>query len=276
MKFALKKRSWVILTVSLAVVVACAVTTTGLLLSRRPQTQKPLQTQESSQPATETADHSREVSASAQSAGAGSGANIAGAVTNGPGAATATGNQPEGGSGNSSSSGLGSGTGTGSGNASGSGAGASSSSGNKGGATTPASAPTPAPAPKPTTVTVTIDCRTVLSNMSLLSPNKVSIIPSSGIILSTHSVTLQAGDSVASVLRRACSSIIGTSYISSAGGLAEFDCGPRSGWVYTVNGVFPSVGVGKYSTTAAAPNTLKAGDSIALRYTCNGGADVGR
>jgi len=90
-------------------------------------------------------------------------------------------------------------------------------------------------------------------------------------------VTLQSGDTVFSVLKRACqaagvsldsSQMPGYSaYIKGIGNLEEFDCGPQSGWVYSVNGAYSSTGCSKY--------TVKAGDAIAFRYTCNGGADVG-
>lgn len=50
-----------------------------------------------------------------------------------------------------------------------------------------------------------------------------------------------------------------TMYISAVNGLAEFDNGKNSGWMYTVNGTHPNVGVdAKY---------LKAGDKIVLHYT---------
>ena len=132
------------------------------------------------------------------------------------------------------------------------------------GSPAPAPAPTPAPAPAPTaTVTISIDCRTV---------------PSIGMILSARSITLKEGDTVYSVLQRACSSAgiaLDTAqypgsgvYIRGIGGVSERAHGPLSGWLYSVNGTFASVGCSRY--------TLKAGDVIALRYTCDGGSDVGR
>lgn len=51
-------------------------------------------------------------------------------------------------------------------------------------------------------------------------------------------------------------------YLSYLGGLAEKDGGPMSGWLYYVNGVAPSVGIGNY--------TVKDGDSIRLYYTLDG------
>lgn len=50
-----------------------------------------------------------------------------------------------------------------------------------------------------------------------------------------------------------------TVYISAVNGLGEFDNGPKSGWMYTVNGSHPNVGVSaKY---------LSNGDNIILHYT---------
>ena len=51
----------------------------------------------------------------------------------------------------------------------------------------------------------------------------------------------------------------GTVYIRAVNGLGEFDNGPKSGWMYTVNGTHPEVGV--------AAKYLKNGDNIVLHYT---------
>ena len=51
----------------------------------------------------------------------------------------------------------------------------------------------------------------------------------------------------------------GTVYIRAVNGLGEFDNGKNSGWMYTVNGTHPEVGV--------AAKYLKNGDTIILHYT---------
>ena len=51
----------------------------------------------------------------------------------------------------------------------------------------------------------------------------------------------------------------GTVYIRAVNGLGEFDNGKNSGWMYTVNGTHPEVGV--------AAKYLKNGDNIVLHYT---------
>ena len=56
-------------------------------------------------------------------------------------------------------------------------------------------------------------------------------------------------------------------YIEGIGNLYEFDGGPLSGWMYSVNGVFPNVG--------CSGCDLHDGDVIAWRYTCELGGDIG-
>ncbi|KAE9133842.1 hypothetical protein PF010_g2661 [Phytophthora fragariae] len=94
-----------------------------------------------------------------------------------------------------------------------------------------------------------------------------------GTILSSKNVTLAEGDTAFTVLKRelggkVVSSGSGASaYVSAIDGLAEFDRGPESGWMYMVNGQFPAVSAGLY--------TLSNGDSLAWRYTLNLGKDLG-
>lgn len=55
-------------------------------------------------------------------------------------------------------------------------------------------------------------------------------------------------------------------YISGIGGLSEKDYGPKSGWLYNVNGVYPGKGCGSY--------ILEDGDAVEWKYTTNGGNDI--
>ena len=64
-----------------------------------------------------------------------------------------------------------------------------------------------------------------------------------------HNITFTASDNNAYL----------TVYISAVNGLGEFDNGKNSGWMYTVNGTHPEVGV--------AAKYLKNGDNIVLHYT---------
>jgi len=56
-------------------------------------------------------------------------------------------------------------------------------------------------------------------------------------------------------------------YIAGIDGQNEFDKGSGSGWMFSVNGVFPNIGAGKV--------ILKDGDSVRWLYTENLGEDVG-
>ena len=56
-------------------------------------------------------------------------------------------------------------------------------------------------------------------------------------------------------------------YIEGIGNIYEFDCGPQSGWMFSVNEVYPGLGCSAY--------TLADGDVIVFSYTCDLGADLG-
>ena len=56
-------------------------------------------------------------------------------------------------------------------------------------------------------------------------------------------------------------------YVEAIEGLGEFDCGPNSGWMYRVNGYFPSYSASLYK--------LKAGDYVEWLYTRDLGKDIG-
>jgi hypothetical protein len=134
---------------------------------------------------------------------------------------------------------------------------------------------TPEPEKKEPSISITIDCTTILSNMDLLtenSPNKVALVPGSGIILEkTFKIT--DGEPLLDVLKRATKAskvkfVTGIGgYISEVGNFAEFDCGALSGWLYSVNGVYADRSASKYE--------IKDGDKVVLRYTCDLGKDIG-
>ncbi|GGF83952.1 hypothetical protein GCM10010912_31440 [Paenibacillus albidus] len=95
---------------------------------------------------------------------------------------------------------------------------------------------------------------------------------SRGTILSSRTMTLNGGDTPYSLLVRQLGGQViaegsgSNLYVSSIAGLSEFDLGPLSGWMYSVNGIFPKVSAGAY--------TLSSGDVVAWRYTTNGGVDL--
>lgn len=126
--------------------------------------------------------------------------------------------------------------------------------------------------------TLSITCYTALRDGSDLTEEKRAILPDSGIILAPTEVEFHEGESVFNILRRETKKnkihmefvntpVYGTAYIEGIGNLYEFDCGELSGWMYKVNGVFPSRGSSNVK--------LKPGDVIEWVYTCDLGADVG-
>ncbi len=96
-----------------------------------------------------------------------------------------------------------------------------------------------------------------------------------GYLVSQTTVTLRTGDTVWSVLERVLqekgidytSDSSGGRYVTSIDGIGEFDHGPGSGWMYSVNGTFPDQAMDKYR--------LSDGDTIRIRYTTDYGEDVG-
>ncbi len=58
----------------------------------------------------------------------------------------------------------------------------------------------------------------------------------------------------------------GAAYVEGISNLYEFDKGPKSGWVFAVNGVYSGTGAGSYS--------VESGDAIEWVYTLDLGKDV--
>ncbi|MDR3364056.1 MAG: DUF4430 domain-containing protein [Clostridiales Family XIII bacterium] len=97
-----------------------------------------------------------------------------------------------------------------------------------------------------------------------------------GTILSARAVSFNEGDTVFAVLVRETrangihmefTGATSNAYIDGIANIYEFDGGELSGWMYSVNGWYPNYGCSKY--------TLKDGDVIKWRYTCDLGADIG-
>lgn len=96
--------------------------------------------------------------------------------------------------------------------------------------------------------TVTIDCSVILNNMGNLTDGKEAYVPSNGYILKDYSLTAKQGESVYSLLKRACDenniplnatdSGFGK-YVYGINNLDQKDCGSESGWKYSVNGIYP-------------------------------------
>jgi hypothetical protein len=118
--------------------------------------------------------------------------------------------------------------------------------------------------------TISISCATILNNMDKLDSAKSGYVPSDGVILGGTSISFTEGESVYDILRRACSNAgipldaTGTSaYVRGIDNIYEFDCGQRSGWMYTVNGISPNYGCSAYQ--------VQDGDVIRWSYTCSPG-----
>lgn len=138
--------------------------------------------------------------------------------------------------------------------------------------------------------TVIIKCNTIYDNLSKLKSGKKDFLPSNGVILNNVKVELNGGESAFDVIKKACEENVCTDnckyckangvqieytytpafnnyYIEGIHQIYEKDCGTQSGWMYSVNGVFPDVGTSSYSVSP--------GDVIVFSFTCNMGEDIG-
>ena len=131
---------------------------------------------------------------------------------------------------------------------------------------------------KACTCTISVRCDMALANINLLDEEKIPLLPKDGVILPPTEVTFYEGESVFNLLLREMkrnkihmeyvnTPIYNSAYIEGINNLYEFDCGELSGWMYRVNGWFPSYGCSQYQ--------LKQGDRVEWVYTCDLGMDVG-
>lgn len=144
-----------------------------------------------------------------------------------------------------------------------------------------AKATTPKPADNPikkydNTCTFVIECKTILNNKDKLKKGLEKYIPDDAVIFS-GTVGFDNGESVYDILRRICDEnsiqmeasytpAFSSYYIEGINNLYEFDCGQGSGWMYSVNGIFPNYGCSSYKPAS--------NDEIAFRYTCELGNDL--
>ena len=128
------------------------------------------------------------------------------------------------------------------------------------------------------TCTLEIRCDTLLGKLDQLPKEKAVLVPENGTLLETVEVEFTGGESVFDVFRKVLreekihfeyvdASAYDSVYIEGIGNIYEFDCGPQSGWMFSVNGVYPGLGCSAY--------TLADGDVIVFNYTCDLGADLG-
>lgn len=116
-----------------------------------------------------------------------------------------------------------------------------------------------------------IYCKTILNNMDNLKPSKKQYVPANGVILEKLEVTVYENETVFDILKRVCKqkgiqmeytggTVVQTAYVKGINNLYEVDCGRLSGWMYCVNGEYPSIGCDQY--------VLKSNDVIEWNYTC--------
>lgn len=146
------------------------------------------------------------------------------------------------------------------------------------------------PAEKASVCYVTIVCTTINENLNMLKDSKKPFVPSDGIILMEAPIELKAGDTAFDIIKKACKEntckakckycqksgiqmeytytpAFDNYYIEGIHQIYEKDCGSASGWMYSVNGVFPNVG--------ASSCEINPGDKIIFAYTCDMGDDIG-
>lgn len=126
------------------------------------------------------------------------------------------------------------------------------------------------------TCTFVIECKTILDNKDKLKKGLEKYVPDDAVIFS-KTVGFDSGESVYDILRRICDEngiqmeasytpAFSSYYVEGINNLYEFDCGQGSGWMYSVNGVFPNYGCSSYKPVN--------NDEIAFRYTCELGYDL--
>ncbi|MBR5537982.1 MAG: DUF4430 domain-containing protein, partial [Clostridia bacterium] len=126
------------------------------------------------------------------------------------------------------------------------------------------------------TCTLTIRCDKLVGN-GALDPDKAELVPADGVMFTAQTVFYE-GESVFNVLQRTLKQnrrhlefqqtpMYNSAYIEGICNLYAYDAGALSGWMYSVNGVFPNYGCSQYP--------VQAGDVIEWHYTCDLGADLG-
>lgn len=135
--------------------------------------------------------------------------------------------------------------------------------------------------PDSKTVSLSVTCTTVFDNYERLNDSlkNSGVIPSDGVIMKKTEFVLRDDDTVFDILSRALQynkihfdysgepNSATAVYIKGINNLYEYDCGDLSGWMYSVNGEYPSDACSDYK--------LSDGDTVELKYTCDLGKDIG-
>lgn len=129
-------------------------------------------------------------------------------------------------------------------------------------------------------VTLSIQAHVLAEHPTRIKKELRAYVPSDGFILKPKQYVLREGDTVFDIVQRATrqekiqmeyqganANVYKSAYIQGIQYIYEFAAGGQSGWMYQVNGHFPSVGVSKY--------TLSPNDRIDVMYTTDLGKDLG-
>jgi len=127
-------------------------------------------------------------------------------------------------------------------------------------------------------VYLTVRADILLNNMHRLDLEKHELVPYDGVIYHMTAVTAFEGESVFDLLLREMrgsrihmefrnTPILNSAYIVAINNLYEFDAGELSGWMYSVNGLFPGFGASQF--------ILNHGDVVEWHFTLDMGRDLG-
>lgn len=121
-------------------------------------------------------------------------------------------------------------------------------------------------------VSIAIDCKTILDNLDDLENGYKNYVPKNGIILNNVFLKIKKDSTVLDVLKtvnqkydlnlKTRKSSFGT-YIFGIGNIEEKICGSTSGWMYSVNDIFPGQSASSYR--------LNDNDKIKWCFTCKPG-----
>lgn len=127
------------------------------------------------------------------------------------------------------------------------------------------------------TCSILVDCSTIFDNKDKIRESILNAQPADGVILSIENLSFTPGETAFDILQRLMrengipmefsqSPAYNSKYVEGINNLYEFDCGERSGWMYSVNGEFLNYG--------SSSVEIKSGDRIQWRYTCDLGEDL--
>ncbi|MCL2187923.1 MAG: DUF4430 domain-containing protein [Defluviitaleaceae bacterium] len=131
---------------------------------------------------------------------------------------------------------------------------------------------------KKNAVTFEINVKNLLQNIQELDRDKQELVPADGLIFPAVTVLAYENESVFGILQRVTrenrihmaarfTPLIGDAYVEAIHNIFEGDAGALSGWMFSVNGEFPSV--------SASAHIVQPNDIIVWAYTLDLGRDLG-